>query len=63
MATVHGTNNSEIINGSDGVTNGDDTIYGYAGNDMITGLGGDDLIIGGAGADWINVATGIDTAS
>ena len=63
MPTIHGTNNADIINDQDGVTNGNDTIYGYAGNDMITGRGGDDLILGGVGADFINGATGFDTAS
>ena len=44
MAFVKGTNNSETINLFDGVTFGDDFIWGYGGNDSIFGLGGDDYI-------------------
>jgi Ca2+-binding RTX toxin-like protein len=62
MATVNGTNNSETINGDDGVTNDADTIFGFGGDDTIFGLGGDDDIIGGLGADTINGGAGIDTA-
>ena len=50
MAFVVGTNNSETINVLDGVTFGDDDIYGYGGDDSIFGRGGDDHIRGGAGA-------------
>jgi Ca2+-binding RTX toxin-like protein len=60
MATVEGTNNSEIINLLDGVTNGGDTIYGRGGNDTIFGLGGDDYILGGSGADDIDGGNGAD---
>jgi Ca2+-binding RTX toxin-like protein len=63
MATVYGTNNSETINGLDGVTFGDDAIYGYGGDDSIWGLGGDDYIFGGTGADALHGGTGSDTAS
>ena len=42
MAFVKGTNNSETINLFDGVTFGDDVIWGYGGNDSIFGLAGDD---------------------
>ena len=42
MAWVKGTNNSETINLFDGVTFGDDVIWGYGGNDSIFGLAGDD---------------------
>jgi Ca2+-binding RTX toxin-like protein len=62
MAIVYGTNNSETINASDGVTNNADTIYGYGGGDTILGLGGNDLIIGGAGGDAIDGGNGIDAA-
>ena len=62
MAIVYGTNNSETINASDGVTELADTIYGYGGNDTILGLGGNDLIIGGAGGDAIDGGDDIDTA-
>jgi serralysin len=63
MALVQGTNSSETINLLDGVTFGDDIIYGYGGNDSIHGLGGDDYIVGGAGADVLNGGIGSDTAS
>ena len=63
MAYVTGTNSSETINGLDGVTFGDDAIYGYGGNDSIHGLGGDDYIVGGTGADALNGGIGSDTAS
>ena len=39
---VYGTNNSETINFLDGVTIGNDQIFGYDGNDSIFGLAGDD---------------------
>ena len=60
---VYGTNNSETINVLDGVTLGDDVIYGYGGNDSIFGLAGDDYIVGGTGADALNGGPGTDTAS
>ena len=63
MAFVNGTNNSETINLFDGVTFGDDAIYGYGGDDSIFGLTGDDYIVGGTGADAINGGGGSDTAS
>jgi Ca2+-binding RTX toxin-like protein len=63
MAFVEGTNSSETINLLDGVTNGDDIIYGYGGNDSIYGWGGDDYLVGGTGADALNGGIGSDTAS
>jgi serralysin len=60
--TVNGTNNSETLDASDGVTNGSEDIYGHAGNDTILGLGGDDHINGGEGADHIDGGAGEDTA-
>ena len=63
MAYVEGTNNSETINVFDGVTFGDDVIYGYGGDDSIFGLGGDDYIVGGGGADALHGGPGSDTAS
>jgi len=72
MATVNGTNNGDVIDAADGVTDGNDTINGLGGNDTIFGLGGndiinggdgDDTIIGGAGADTIDGGTGNDTVS
>ena len=44
MATVYGNLFGNTLDANDGVTNGDDTIYGYDGNDAIYGLGGDDVI-------------------
>ena len=44
----------------DGVTGGDDIIFGGVGDDLIKGLAGDDLLIGGAGADDIFGGTGDD---
>ena len=58
MATVTGTDNSETIDGADGVTNSADTIFGLGGNDTIFGLGGNDTIKGGGGADTINGGAG-----
>jgi Ca2+-binding RTX toxin-like protein len=63
MAYVKGTNNSETINLFDGVTFGNDSIYGYGGNDSIFGLAGDDYIVGGTGADALHGGPGSDTAS
>ena len=59
---IEGTDNAEVINALDGVTNGNDIIWAYGGNDTISGLGGDDMIKGGGGADTINGGTGSDTA-
>jgi Ca2+-binding RTX toxin-like protein len=64
MAKVYGTNNLDVLNGFfDGVTNGDDTIFGYGGDDQIYGLNGDDILQGGEGADYLFGGNGIDTAS
>ena len=63
MAWVKGTNNSETINLFDGVTFGDDVIWGYGGNDSIFGLAGDDFLHGGEGADALHGGPGSDTAS
>jgi len=60
---VYGTNNSETINFLDGVTIGNDQIFGYDGNDSIFGLAGDDYIVGGTGADALDGGPGSDTAS
>ena len=62
MAFVQGTNNSETINLFDGVTFGDDDIYGYGGDDSIFGLAGDDHLVGGSGADALHGGPGSDTA-
>ena len=63
MALVQGTNSSETINLFDGVTFGDDQIYGYGGDDSIFGRAGDDIIDGGPGADALHGGPGSDTAT
>jgi Ca2+-binding RTX toxin-like protein len=72
MPTINGTDQSEVIDQSDGVTDGDDIINGLGGGDAIFALGGNDIInggdgtdviFGGAGADMINGGDGIDSAS
>lgn len=63
MANVLGTENSETLNGADGVTNGPDDIYGLGGDDFLYGNGGNDMLKGGAGADSLNGGSGIDTAN
>jgi Ca2+-binding RTX toxin-like protein len=69
MAFVYGTVNSDILNAADGVTSGDDDVFGGDGHDTIRGLGGnDDLfgedgrdkVYGGAGNDWIEGGRGND---
>ena len=55
MATVYGDLFPNILDANDGVTNGDDTIDGYALADTISGLGGDDVIWSGTepgGGSW-----------
>ena len=63
MAYVYGTANSDILNADDGITSGDDTVYGGDGHDTIRGLGGNDnlygedgrdTIYGGDGGDWLD---------
>jgi hypothetical protein len=39
MAFVYGTTNSDIFNAGDGVTSGDDHVYGGDGHDTIRSLG------------------------
>jgi Ca2+-binding RTX toxin-like protein len=72
MAIVKGTTGNDWIDANDGVTNGDDVVYGFNGNDTIYGLGGNDhlyggygndLLKGGGGADLLSGGDGIDTAS
>jgi Ca2+-binding RTX toxin-like protein len=62
MATVNGHDYAETLDAADGVTNNDDTIYGYGGADTIFGLGGNDNITGGAGGDTIDGGEGQDIA-
>ena len=69
MAYVTGTTSSDILNAADGVTSGDDQVYGGDGHDTIHGLGGsDDLfgddgrdkLFGGDGNDWLEGGRGKD---
>lgn len=62
MATIDGTNNGEVIDALDGVTNGPDVIFGRGGKDTIYGLGGNDVLKGGGGADKLYGGDGTDTA-
>jgi serralysin len=61
MANVYGTKGNDLIDGSDGVTNGADQIYGYEGHDTIYGFGGADTIFGHDGNDIILAGSGSDT--
>jgi Ca2+-binding RTX toxin-like protein len=59
---IRGTNNSDRIDRSWGVTDGADIILGLGGDDTIFGFGGADTILGGLGADTIDGGVGVDTA-
>jgi Ca2+-binding RTX toxin-like protein len=48
MADIRGTTSGNTLDAADGVTGGDDEIYGRGGNDVVFGLGGADLIADGA---------------
>jgi Ca2+-binding RTX toxin-like protein len=63
MAYVSGTNKDETLDAADGVTTGDDWVWGDEGDDWIYGLGGDDILKGGGGADYLYGDTGNDTAA
>ena len=64
MAKVYGTNNLDVLDGFfDGVTDGDDTIFGLGGDDWINGQDGNDILQGGEGADKLNGGDGHDTAN
>src|SRR5262245_34826439 len=64
MARVYGTEFHDDLHWLfDGVTNGDDIIFGLGGGDWIEGLGGNDIIMGGEGADTIKGGDGSDTAT
>jgi Ca2+-binding RTX toxin-like protein len=60
MASVYGTTNSDILNAADGVTSGDDYVYGGDGHDTIRGLGGGDNLFGDDGRDRLFGGTGND---
>jgi Ca2+-binding RTX toxin-like protein len=64
MAKVYGTNLPDILTGVfDGITDGDDIIFGFGGGDWIFAKGGNDVLQGGEGHDYLNGGDGIDTAS
>ncbi|MEE4592076.1 hypothetical protein V2J94_09250 [Streptomyces sp. DSM 41524] len=56
MATITGTDGSDVITG----TPGDDVIFALGGNDVIDGAGGNDLVCGGTGHDLLRGDTGDD---
>jgi Ca2+-binding RTX toxin-like protein len=60
MAIVIGTNNSDWVDLLDGVTNGDDLIFGFGGNDTIFALHGHNTVYGGDGDDDIIGGDGYD---
>src|SRR5688572_14460097 len=65
MATVNGTERSEVLNGGAAADRlnglgGDDTLSGGARNDTLDGGGGDDLLVGGAGNDSYIVDSALD---
>ena len=59
MATVTGTNNSDLLDALDGVTNGADSIFGPGGNDIIRSRLGANSLFGG---DDIDTASYVDSA-
>jgi Ca2+-binding RTX toxin-like protein len=68
MAKVYGTNEPDWLGvfwdpfHRDGVTDGDDTIYGLGGDDWIEGHDGNDFLQGGEGADLLIGGDDVDTA-
>jgi Ca2+-binding RTX toxin-like protein len=60
MANVKGTNGDDVLDLADGVTEGFDSVYGYAGNDTLKGFGGDDHLFGGEGQDQLYGGNGND---
>jgi hypothetical protein len=65
-ATIVGTNDGEVIEGTPKVDvivarGGNDIIYGRGGHDIICGGFGNDRLVGGAGKDWLKGEHGEDT--
>jgi Ca2+-binding RTX toxin-like protein len=60
MAIVNGTANSDLLDATDGITFGDDYVYGGDGNDTIYGLGGNDHLFGEDGRDKLYGSIGND---
>jgi Ca2+-binding RTX toxin-like protein len=68
MATIYGTENSEILNGGTGADfisggGGNDTLNGNAANDTLNGDAGNDSLVGSTGADILDGGSGADTLS
>lgn len=61
MATVTGTNRSDVLNFEDGVTEAQDFLFGKQGKDDLFGLGGDDFLYGNQGKDELFGGLGNDT--
>ena len=57
MATIPGTNKSDILNGTEFA----DEIFGKQGKDKLFGLEGDDWLNGGQGKDQLTGGEGADT--
>jgi Ca2+-binding RTX toxin-like protein len=67
MAKVYGTDGHDLLGlrgffDRDGVTDGDDWIFGFGGDDWIEGHDGNDFLQGGEGADLLFGGDDIDTA-
>ncbi len=63
MADVFGTDQAEVLNGEDGVTEFADAVFGFGGDDWLFGLAGDDVLYGGAGGDRLDGGSGVDFAN
>src|SRR5918994_2445059 len=62
MNYVYGTDAGETLGKYDGVTSGDDFLFGLGGDDALHALEGDDHLKGGGGADNLHGGYGADTA-
>ncbi len=60
MATIFGTRFADGIDTSSGVTDGDDSVFGYEGDDVLFGRGGNDILNGGDGNDILKGGAGAD---
>jgi Ca2+-binding RTX toxin-like protein len=59
--TLHGGDGDDLLQGdNEGMTGGNDMLYGDAGNDAIFGEGGNDTLDGGTGADRMYGGAGND---
>jgi Ca2+-binding RTX toxin-like protein len=57
---VHGTEHSDVLDASAGVTEGQDLVFGHGGWDWLYGLGGADTLLGGEGRDILTGGAGAD---